>query len=124
MSACPRDAARFRQLVNMSPEAIRSWAKDPRSKCASFESTRRRLPALATLKAKPSSAWTEDDCRYARRVISFNARHLGQMQRFGCTTRETVALLNWGHKPRCPMPPASCSTRAPAGPKPRKGAGD
>lgn len=124
MSACPTDAATFHRLVNMSPAAIRKWAKDPRSKCASFESTRKRLPALATLKAKPRADWTEADCKYARRVNSFNARHLGQMKRFGCTVRETVALRNWGHAPKCAMPPVGCSTKRPAGKAPRKGPGD
>lgn len=121
--SCPH-AQKFRQLVNMSPAAIRAWSKDPRSKCASFQSTRDRLPALAELKSKPPSSWSEADCRYAGRVVNFVSRHRGQMGRFGCTERETVALLNWGHKPRCPMPRAGCSTRPPAGPKPRRGAGD
>lgn len=120
---CPVDRRRFHQLVNMTPAQIRAWAKDPRSRCASFESTRRRLPALAALKAK-TGEWTDADCRYARRVNSFNARHRGQMKRFGCTVRETVALRNWGHMPKCAMPAKGCSTRPPAGPAPRKGAGD
>ncbi len=123
MKRCPHEQ-RFRELVNMRPAAIRAWARDPRSRCASFESTRKRLPALAELKAKPGSQWTEADCRYAARVVSFNSRHLGQMARFGCTERETVALRNWGHAPRCPLPASSCSTRPPAGPKPKRGAGD
>ena len=121
---CPADLSVFRRLVNMSPESIRSWAKDPRARCASFESTRRRLPALANLRAKNPASWTETDCKYARRVNNFNTRHLGQMKRFGCTLRETVALRNWGHMPKCPMPTAGCSTRPPAGPAPKKGPGD
>ena len=124
MKACPADQAKFHRLVNMGPGEIRRWAKDPRAKCASFEQTRKRLPALADLKAKPRDQWTETDCRYARRVNSFNTRHLGQMKRFGCTMRETVALRNWGHMPKCPMPTAGCSTRPPKGPSPRKGPGD
>lgn len=116
--------SRFRELVNMSPASIRAWAKDPRSRCASFESTRRRLGSLAELKAKPGSSWTAADCKYAARVVSFNSRHLGQMARFGCTPRETVALRNWGHAAKCPLPSSSCSTRAPQGPAPRKGPGD
>ena len=123
-NACPADQAKFHKLVNMSPAAIRAWAKDPRAKCASFEQTRRRLPALANLKAKSRGAWTEADCKYARRVNSFNTRHLGQMKRFGCTLRETVALRNWGHMPRCPMPTQGCSARPPKGPAPRRGPGD
>lgn len=102
MPSCP-SRRRFHQLVNMSAPEIRTWAKDPRSKWASFPETRRRLPALAKLKAK-RGAWSESDCRYAKRVVSFNARHLGQMKRFGCTVRETVALRNWGHRPKCSLP--------------------
>lgn len=121
-SSCPATKRDFHRLVNMTPSAIRAWAKDPRAKCASFEQTRRRLPALANLKAKKGD-WTEADCRYAKRVVSFNSRHLGQMKRFGCTLRETVALKNWGHSPRCKLPKA-CSPRRPAGKAPKKGAGD
>lgn len=121
---CPADAKKFRRLVNMSPAAIRSWAKDPRAKCASFASTRSRLPALAALRAKSLDAWTEKDCTYSRRVNSFNSRHLGQMKQFGCTLRQTVALMNWGHRPKCPAPPKDCAQRGPKGPAPRKGAGD
>jgi hypothetical protein len=110
VSSCPADKAKFHRLVNMTPAAIRAWAKDPRAKCASFESTRQRLPKLAALKSKRGE-WSEADCKYARRVNSFNSRHLGQMKRFGCTVRETVALRNWGHMPKCPMPPHDCKHR-------------
>lgn len=113
MNACPAVTARFHELVNMTPASIRAWAKDPRAKCASFPETRARLPALAELKAKNRAAWTGADCKYAQRVVSFNSRHIGQMKRFGCTLRETVALRNWGHNPRCPEPPKGCSTRPP-----------
>lgn len=123
-SPCPVDASVFRRLVNMSPRDIRAWAKDPRAKCASFQQTRNRLPALAKLREKAPGSWTEADCKYARRVNSFNTRHLGQMKRFGCTLRETVALRNWGHMPKCPMPTAGCSTRPPPGKAPKKGPGD
>ena len=54
-SSCPAIQNRFRRLVNMSPAEIRAWAKDPRAKLASFESTRRRLPALADLAAKAAA---------------------------------------------------------------------
>ncbi len=110
---CPITQNRFHQLVNMKAPEIRSWAKDPRSKCASFPETRARLPMLADLKAKGRRKWNQNDCAYAERVISFNTRHLGQMKRFGCTLRETVALRNWGHMPKCPMPPFGCSVRPP-----------
>ena len=109
---CPADARLFHRLVNMSPKEIASWAKDPRARCASFESTRRRLPHLAKLKGK-KEVWDRSDCNYARRVNSFNSRHLGQMKRFGCTLRETVALRNWGHMPKCPMPPMNCKKTPP-----------
>lgn len=123
MSSCPAVKKTFQRLVNMSAAEIRAWAKDPRAKCASFEQTRKRLPALAALKAKKGE-WTDADCKYAQRVNNFNTRHLGQMKRFGCTVRETVALRNWGHMPKCSMPPKGCSQRPPAGKAPRKGAGD
>jgi hypothetical protein len=108
----------------MSPGAIRKWAKDPRAKCASFESTRKRLPALAKLKAK-TSGWTDADCAYAKRVVNFNTRMQGNVNVHGCGVRNVTSLLNWGRKPPgCAMPPQGCSTRGPRVPPPKKGPGD
>lgn len=106
---CP-NAKEFKRLVNMSPDAIRAWAKDPRSKCASFESTRKRLPALAALKSKPISSWTPRDCAFAKRVVAFNSRMDGARKKHGCTTKINVSLRNWGRAaPECPRVPAGCS---------------
>lgn len=100
---CP-SAKRFRELVNMTPAEIRRWARDPRSKSFSWESTRRRLPALAALRAKPVGRWTASDCAFAARVVSFNARMRGALRRDGCTQGYAVSLRNWGHAPRkCPV---------------------
>lgn len=96
---CPY-APRFRELANMSPAEIRAWAKDPRSREYSFASTRARLPALAALRAKPSSQWTAGDCAFAKRVVSFNARMSGALRRDGCTRGYAVSLRNWGHAPK------------------------
>lgn len=105
MSRCPVDARKFRTGVNMTPAQIRAWHRDPRSKGASFAATRGRLPALATLRAKAPEKWNEVDCRFARRVNSFNARMQGMVDKFGCTRKMTVALRNWGrHPPRCTLP--------------------
>lgn len=96
---------RFRKLVNMSPSEIRSWAKDPVSKDASFESTRRRLPALAKLKAKPESRWTAKDEKFAKRVVGFNSRMRGMLKKHGCKHKIVVSLMNWGHRPPgCAIP--------------------
>lgn len=106
-------AKEFHRLVNMSPSAIRAWAADPRAKCASFESTRRRLPALANLKAKPVASWSARDRQFAQRVISFNSRMDGMRKQHGCTTKINVALRNWGRAaPGCPRVPA-CQRRSP-----------
>lgn len=103
----------FHRLVNMSPAAIRAWAADPRAKCASFESTRRRLPALAALKAKPVSSWTARDLAFARRVVSFNSRMDGMRKQHGCTMKINVALRNWGRAaPGCPRIPIDCQRRS------------
>lgn len=103
-ASCPH-AERFHALVNMRASEIRAWAKDPRSKLASWASTRSRLPALATLKAKPVAQWTEADCRFAARVVSFNARMDGMRKEHGCTTKIDVSLRNWGRKaPGCKLP--------------------
>lgn len=99
VTVCKRDVAKdFRRLVNMSPREIRAWASDSRAKEASFESTRRRLPALARLKAKPVSRWTSIDCNFAQRVVSFNKRMRGMLKQHGCTRKTLVALRNWGHR--------------------------
>lgn len=105
---------RFHELVNMSPSAIRKWAKDNRARCASYQSTRDRLPKLAKLKAKSRRKWTKADYAYAKRVISFNARFLGMVKQHGCTTKMTVALRNWGHDPKGCNLPQECSTRGPS----------
>lgn len=110
---CPKTAAAFRSSVNMAPAAIRRWAADPRAKCASFPETRRRLPALAALREKAPSTWTGADCRFAARVVSFNARMQGNVNAHGCGPRNVVSLLNWGRRPPgCPVP-ATCPARAP-----------
>lgn len=103
-SSCPH-AKRFSELVNMTPAEIRAWSKDPRSKLASWASTRARLPALAKLKAKPVAQWTEADCKFAARVVSFNARMDGMRKEHGCTTKIDVSLRNWGRRaPGCKLP--------------------
>lgn len=96
-TTCPA-AKRFHQLVNMSASQIRAWHKNPRSKKASWVSTRKRLPALAKLKAKPVSQWTTADCTFAKRVVSFNARMDGMRKVHGCTEKIDVSLRNWGRK--------------------------
>lgn len=98
MPACPY-AADFRRWVNMTPREIRRWARDPRAKLASWEATRRRLPALADLRAKPVERWTARDCAFAQRVVSFNSRMTGALRRDGCTVGYAVSLRNWGHAP-------------------------
>ena len=101
-NSCPLVQSKFRKSVNMTPAAILAWAKNPKARLASFESTRRRLPALAALRAKRASDWTDKDCRFANRVISFNARMAGAARRDGCTVKEDVSLRNWGRKePSC-----------------------
>lgn len=103
-NSCPH-AKRFGELVNMTPAEIRAWSKDPRSKLASWASTRARLPALAKLKAKPVAQWTEADCKFAARVVSFNSRMDGMRKEHGCTTKIDVSLRNWGRRaPGCKLP--------------------
>lgn len=95
---------RFKKSVNMSPGRIRAWAKDPRAKEASFEATRKRLPRLATLKAKPAHLWTAADFKLAKRVLSFNARMEGMVKQHGCTRKAVISLRNWGRAlKRCPL---------------------
>jgi len=128
--ACPVVKTAFHKSVNMSADAIRKWARDPRAKCGSFDETIERLtkpqfwkaagimqPPLARLKAKARGAWTATDCIYAERVINFNTRMQGNVDAHGCGVRNVVSLLNWGRRPKCPLPPANCSTRAPRGGK-------
>ena len=89
----------------MSPSEIRSWASDPRAKWASFADTRRRLPKLAKLVAKNDRTWNAEDCQYAVRVNSFNARMQGMVDKWGCTTKAVISLRNWGRQPpRCDIP--------------------
>lgn len=104
-SRCPVDARKFRAGANMTPSQIRAWSKDPRSKEASFAATRARLPALAALRAKSPASWTEADCRFARRVNSFNARMQGMVDKWGCSRKAVLSTRNWGRQPpRCKVP--------------------
>lgn len=113
---------KFFEQVNMTPESIRRWSKDPRAVCASFKETVARLTkpqmwkgkmrrSLASLKSLDKRKWTLNDCEYAERVNSFNSRHIGALKQHGCTVPEVVALRNWGHNPRCPEPPMSCKPK-------------
>lgn len=108
MKSCPRDTiATFKRLTNMTPAEIRAWSRSPAAKRASFESTRRRLPALADLteKVRAGKPLSAKDCDYARRVNSFNLRMTGMQRKWGCTDRLVVALRNWGHQPKgCKVP--------------------
>lgn len=124
MNPCAAVQTAFHKSVNMTPAEIRAWAKDPRNKCASEAATVQRLthpqrwkgftqPALAELKGRALSRWDEDACRYAKRVINFNARHERQRAKQGnkCSVPRVVALRNWGRKVACPLPKTACKVR-------------
>lgn len=108
MNACPRETiATFKRLTNMTPAQIRAWAKNPVAKRASFEATRRRLPALAALteKIRRGEALSRRDCAFAQRVNNFNTRMGGMRRQWGCTDKIVISLRNWGHHPPgCPVP--------------------
>lgn len=97
MADC-KHAKKFKKLVNMSPAEIRKWHKDPRAKCYSEAATRKRLPRIAKLKAKPTSKWTANDCKFAGRVVNFNSRMDGARKKNGCTPGYAISLRNWGRK--------------------------
>lgn len=95
----------FNRSVNMTPGEIRAWAKDRRSLEASEPETRRRLPALASLKAKPCARWSKRDVDAAKRVLSFNARMGGLVRVKGCKRVAVLSLRNWGRQPpQCAVP--------------------
>lgn len=108
MKSCPADTlSTFKRLTNMTPAQIRAWAKNPAARRASFEATRRRLPALAALKAKVArnGVLTSRECAFVARVNNFNTRMSGMRRQWGCTDKIVVSLRNWGHQPRgCPIP--------------------
>jgi hypothetical protein len=97
-NACPITYRDFLRSVNMTPSEIRAWYRNPRAGLASFKPTRKRLPQLATLKAKPAPKWSTTDCAYARRVVNFNRRFEGMRRVHGCTVKIDVALRNWGRR--------------------------
>ena len=104
--------AEFLRLVNMRPEAIRAWARDPRAHCYSQLATIRRLPKLAALRRRAARVGylpTPAEVRYMRKVVGFIKRHKAQVRTQGCTEGRAVALRNWGHA-ACAVP-ATC-TRA------------
>jgi len=98
--------SRFKKSVNMTADAITSWARDERSKEASEDSTRDRLPRLAELKRKKCGTWTHADEVLAMRALSFNARMEGVVKEHGCTRKAVIALRNWGRSvKKCGLPP-------------------
>jgi 8-oxo-dGTP pyrophosphatase MutT (NUDIX family) len=103
----PALAREFSHLINMSGAQIRAWAKDPRSKDASFPHIRAELPLLAQMKDTPPSRWTPKMWDKAMRAVNFVKRHEAQMKKQGAeygtgkyhaTHKRVVALLNWGRR--------------------------
>ena len=103
----PALAREFSHLINMSGAQIRAWAKDPRSKDASFSHIRAELPLLAQMKDTPPSRWTPKMWDKAMRAVNFVKRHEAQMKKQGAeygtgkyhaTHKRVVALLNWGRR--------------------------
>lgn len=99
----------FLRLVNMRPDAIRAWSRDPRARCYSQLATLHRLPKLAALRRRASHAGfqpTAAEERYMRKVVGFIKRHKAQVHTQGCTEGRAIALRNWGHA-ACAVP-ATC----------------
>ena len=103
----PALAREFSHLINMSGAQIRAWAKDPRSKDASFPHIRAELPLLAQMKETPPARWTPKMWDKAMRAVNFVKRHEAQMKKQGAeygtgkyhaTHKRVVALLNWGRR--------------------------
>lgn len=92
---------RYHEEVNMGPEKLRAWAKNPCSSKASLsrEPINRNLRILET----PREEWTLATARSAMRTVSFVSRMKGSEQgkpaAKGCPSKRDISLRNWAFWP-------------------------
>lgn len=111
----PQETQReFREVVNMTPAALRHWlaTDDSRSVGMTPRGERVTEPGRAEsvghhmgerileLKQKPAAELTADDYAEMRKVIGYVHRHMAQRPAGDVAdSRWRKSLMNWGHDP-------------------------
>ena len=104
----------FKQVVNMTPAALRAWLDSPDSRSVGMTHEGERVTGegaeesvghemgrqILELKGKKATEITEEDLHAMRKVIGYVHRHGAQRPHGDVTdTRWRKSLMNWGHDP-------------------------
>lgn len=91
---------KYHQSVNMSYSELKNWSENPCSKKASLNRSpiKRNLYLLSI----PKSEWGRKEITWAKKTISFIARHKGQPEGKNISkdcpySKRFIALANWAY---------------------------
>ncbi|GFF30752.1 uncharacterized MFS-type transporter C1271.10c [Aspergillus udagawae] len=103
----------FNDLVNMTPNELRSWLKEEQSQSSGWrgastsasgetvghESGRRIVDILEHNPSRDPSGYSDEDLEHMRKVVSYCKRHLAQEEQAKRDTgsKSYRSLKNWGH---------------------------
>jgi hypothetical protein len=108
--------AEFERLANLAPDELAAWLETPESRRVGMvrrgesESVgRQSARRILEIRGKPEGELSEADYAHMRKVIGYCRRRLAQRPRGDVAhTRWRWSLMNWGHDPLKPTPPAAC----------------
>ena len=104
----------FRQVVNMTPAALRKWLQTEESRSVGMTSQGEKVTTqsqpeavghhmgqrILEICARKHDDLTDDDYHDMRKVIGYVHRHIKQRPQGDISdTRWRRALMNWGHDP-------------------------
>ena len=107
-------ARNFKQVVNMSPAALRKWLGTDDSKSVGMTKAGEKVTEagsgesvghhmgeeILSIKGKKAADLTDDDYHAMNKVIGYVHRHSKQRPHGDITdTRWRKSLMNWGHDP-------------------------
>lgn len=100
--------ADFKQVVNMSANALTAWLKTDESKAVGFKAREgsqsighRSGKKIIALLGKTQAEFTSSDIAHARKVVGYVHRHLAQRPAGDVSrTHWRYSLMNWGHDPQ------------------------
>ncbi len=111
----PQETRRaFREAVNMTPAALRTWLGTEKSKSVGMTPEGERVTEPGTaesvghhmgerileLRQKPAAELTAEDYADMRKVVGYVHRHMAQRPAGGIAdSRWRRSLMNWGHDP-------------------------
>ena len=100
--------ADFKQVVNMSANALAAWLKTDESKVVGSKASEgsqsighRSGKKIIALLGKTQAEFTSSDIAHARKVVGYVHRHLAQRPAGDVSrTHWRYSLMNWGHDPQ------------------------